>query len=289
MSLNTRKGFKFKVKAPSDTSSSQLKGNSSLSYDEVVDESNVTPTVLGRKHRRDLADERDSSRTTDATKISSAGKYSVSKRRKSETGEMSAVKNEAGKKAQYPIIDLDVTKIGKIVKKGRSNKENSDTHKNVLCSLVTDVCDLEIEGIRASKIESIVGRDAILASLESILKRLPHEIDAHVADKAVFHVEKTTDDNTLNKWLEVLTSLEMQKVTLTEYETNIDKLEEDYGIWLKALPSQEDVVVTCPANVRIDITLLTSLFSPPPHRILFYTFSWPIFPSLPDQVACSAV
>lgn len=140
-------------------------------------------------------------------------------------------------KAYYPKINYDPSQSEMIA----TALSGSLSHKDILVSLVKDICLIESLGLKSYSDEN-KGRDSIILALQDILLMLPDEISAATPEAIVFQPELNTDERVEVENLEgIVAALKQQSSTLERYENDISEVGQKYNIWTDGVPQSDTI------------------------------------------------
>ena len=241
VAAGTRKGFKF-------VSASKPVVTEKLSFDEVEKEGTTTPGASRKRAATKAAEAKAAKarKTTTASSSSSSArgvgqKSSSSPMRRGSVAAKADVTTAAqgdGRKAHYPTIDMNMTKIANLMKGA------SKSHAELLDRIVVEVCEAEKAGLEAffhSSTGTSRSREAIHDILLRVLDDIPTAVTSTCPEDAEFSPEFVSGEKSgTASLLSALEELRQHSANLAAYEKNINSLAKDHGMWLQG-PSKEAI------------------------------------------------
>jgi hypothetical protein len=98
--------------------------------------------------------------------------------------------------------------------------------------LIDEICTIESTGLKEYAAADR-GREGIISALRDVLAELPDQVSAEVADDIIFMPElNSMEKEDVGKLEQTLAILRGQSADLLKYEQDIDKLGEDYNLWM---------------------------------------------------------
>lgn len=135
------------------------------------------------------------------------------------------------KRARYPRISYSINP--------KISMKHSN-HREVLRSLINDICKVELAGLRDYfRGHPVKKRKRIEAILEEVLDAFQQEALDDVPDKVSFQPEfSQVDKSVIDRLVLKLSELESYDRQLSDYQNDMTLLSQDLDVWMSEVPSR---------------------------------------------------
>ena len=201
----------------------------------MENETTTTPAADRKRapvRKKRVADDDAESKSTKVKKVNKASTVSntsISKKNAATAGS-SQERRQSGpsKKAHYPDITFDTSKIASFVSKGKKS------HAEILDKIVVDVCQAEKHGLEKFFKEAAGGKSRadLLRVMVAVLDELPGELTNECPVDVEFEPEFAGGEkDEVGVLSHVLATLREQSDILSRYESDIKLLGHDHDLW----------------------------------------------------------